>query len=171
VKKFNLYVLPLGLWVGLALPVQAEHITRHCHASYEITDHNGRGTFRTDDFMAAGICGDSVANRCRRRARDAVIICMKNHWAVRNHLIFPPTCYRRINGDKYVTGTYNAGNRFGQRTLATYLKQHICMHWNIYGSSTVVKITGGTTDTDHCSQGVHRVTLAENYHVDCSTFP
>ena len=84
-------LVALASLFAFALPAHAG-TTRSCDAHYqwETTGGTFGGVF--ERFTGRGSCGNSVPNRCRKRARDAAMGCMSTHWDIRWEKRRPEAC-------------------------------------------------------------------------------
>ncbi len=90
------------MFIGVS-PGQSLAAERHCDAVYvwETTGGSRSGSFAA--FKGKGKCGDSVPNRCRIRARNAVNQCIQVHWNKRWERTLPEACIQ-TSSDSTVVG-------------------------------------------------------------------
>ena len=101
-----------SIFLLVLFTTQVGATTRHCDANYvwETTGGSIRGSFGA--FKGKGECGQSVPNRCRIRARNAIERCAKVHWEKRWDRKVPEACIQNNWARKRRVLGWSAGQHF-----------------------------------------------------------
>ena len=159
-------------------PVLAVDIERSCNAYYRfhlggVDNETGNHVFAIAEvigsqsqFTARRGCGQTVPNRCRRRASEAAMQCMQAH--AKNLAQAPAEC--RSNGVQ----NYPVDNleQFAKTQVCAYLKNSGKVTFNSLppGYSVTVGIKGKVWGDEGCGGGDRRdteVDLVKNLKIKC----